>query len=421
MAEPIPKPLTVLMLLAAPFPILYIVNLSHSIQLDSLHYILAEIVVIALLYQYLGLPNVSVLLDQLLGGGHIHQTPVLTTTHVSASLAPLSVPAVVSKTALPVSTSPFTGGPSTGTGKPRQNQYPGVAEAMVKQFQTEADAVYPDAATNPWSLVASVANPLIQVYKKSNTDFCFKVVVEIEATPETIFDTLADIDHRREWDEMCENAGVVDNVDAHTKVQYMKTKGVFPAAPRDAVVLAYVGKLPDGRYINVTKSVEHDAVPPFDNTPANTIRMQVKIAGQIVAPAPDKPGFTWIVQIADGDLKGWLPKSVVSFVATKAVPAGFIALQNMMRNIPRKETSYTIEMADKGQLPKISFGPKNKIGKLYYHDDGDTATATATTVTATSNGTIANVQQTNGTANEHVPSSATVLYGRNTKVITRLQ
>ena len=70
MAEAMPKPLTVLILLALPVPLLYIINktLLQAFQLDALHYTLAQVIVLALLHQYLGLPNVSVLLDQLLFG-----------------------------------------------------------------------------------------------------------------------------------------------------------------------------------------------------------------------------------------------------------------------------------------------------------------------------------------------------------------
>ncbi|TPX31770.1 hypothetical protein SmJEL517_g04972 [Synchytrium microbalum] len=362
MAETIPRSVVILALLLCPIPILYVLNYTIllSFKLDNLHILLAEIIVAALFHKYIGLPDASDSLSKVLGGS---DAAAATTSNQVARIPTSSSPAPSS-------------GAASQSGAPRKNAYPGMSESMIKEFLELADTVHPKES-DPWALVASVANPWIEVYKKANTDFCFKVLVELETTPETIFDTLADIDHRRDWDEMCEDAGVVDNVDANTKVQYMKTKGVFPAASRDALVLAYVGKLKDGRYINVTKSVPHEGVPALTN---GTIRMEVKIAGQVVGPSPTRPGHCRITQVADGDLKGWLPKSVVSFVATKAVPGGFVTLNKMMKALQPKQTSTTLDMAAKGQVPKISFGPG--IGREYYYD-GDAGSNTGASAPAT--------------------------------------
>ncbi|KAJ3300405.1 hypothetical protein HK104_000919 [Borealophlyctis nickersoniae] len=219
-----------------------------------------------------------------------------------------------------------------------------LTSSMTSHFLSLADPV-PEGADDPWQLVATLPDPVVQVYKLRNTDFCFKVVADIHATPETAFDLLSDITRRGEWDDLCEEAGVVEVVDGATKYQFMKTKGIWPAAPRDSLVLSFVKRLPDGRYLNVTQSIVHDAYPPRDAD--GIVRMEAKIAGQVVGPTPDHaPGMCRVVQVADGDLKGWIPKSVIGFIATKAVPMSFKALDKLLAGMEQRTESKAIAEAE---------------------------------------------------------------------------
>jgi hypothetical protein len=77
---------------------------------------------------------------------------------------------------------------------------------------------------------------------------------------------------------------------------------------------AIVQTLPNGDYLNVTRSISHPAHP--ENT--GIVRMHCIIGGQVVSRIDDKR--CRIVQIVDGDLKGWIPGSVLSYIATKAIP-----------------------------------------------------------------------------------------------------
>lgn len=57
-----------------------------------------------------------------------------------------------------------------------------------------------------------------------------------------------------------------------------------------------------GRYLNVTQSIEHKDYPV--NDASSTVRMNAKIAGQIIGPSLDgDPNHCSIIQVADGDLK----------------------------------------------------------------------------------------------------------------------
>lgn len=87
---------------------------------------------------------------------------------------------------------------------------------MTKMFLEMAEMS--QDAENPWTLVASLTNPTVDVFKLQNTDFCIKVLADLNCTPETAFDMLSDITKRGEWDDLCEESGVIEIIDSATKV-----------------------------------------------------------------------------------------------------------------------------------------------------------------------------------------------------------
>ncbi|KAI8585752.1 hypothetical protein BDZ88DRAFT_335454 [Geranomyces variabilis] len=202
------------------------------------------------------------------------------------------------------------------------------------------------ATTTPqheWQLLASLPSPSLSVYKRTDTDFCIKVVADLHCTPETAFDMLADVTRRGDWDDLCEETGVVEVVDRASRVQFVKTKGVWPASPRDTLVLAYVEKLPDGRFLNVAQSVTHARFPPREAD--GIVRMEAKISGQLVGPKEGHPGMCTVIQINDADLKGWIPKSVIGFIATKSIPNSFKKLDQILATAESQTVSAMIARA----------------------------------------------------------------------------
>lgn len=112
----------------------------------------------------------------------------------------------------------------------------------------------------------------------------------------------------------------------------MRTKGIWPTSPRDALVMSFVEVLDDGRFMNVTKSI--DSHPDFVQRPGD-VRMLANVAGFIIGPHPSGDANRCVcVQIMDGDLGGWLPASVVSLVTTQAFPISMRRLNSMLKKIP---------------------------------------------------------------------------------------
>lgn len=124
----------------------------------------------------------------------------------------------------------------------------------------------------------------------------------------------------------------------------MRTKGIWPTASRDALIMSFTDALPDGRLINVTTSIP--AHPLYTPRPSD-VRMLAKIAGLVIGPHPSgDPRRCRCVQIVDGDLGGWLPASVVSMVTTQAFPISMRrANAALAKVVVHRTTSQLIEFA----------------------------------------------------------------------------
>ena len=126
----------------------------------------------------------------------------------------------------------------------------------------------------------------------------------------------------------------------------MRTKGIWPTAPRIALVMSFTTQLEDGRYMNVTKSV--DSHPDFEPVKGD-VRMIAKIAGLVCGKHPTNPKLTRCIQIVDGDLGGWLPASVVSMVTTQAFPVSMRRVNSQLKKIVGHRTVSNLIEASEGR------------------------------------------------------------------------
>ena len=238
-------------------------------------------------------------------------------------------------------------------------------EPLSKKLLGFADLDAEPASDQPdalWSNVISQtnANYTCHVQKRNGQEFFFRIVVDFESTPEETFDIIADISKRSEWDEVTESSGVIQQISNKTSIQFLRTRGIWPAAPRISLVLAFLSKLPDGRYINVTRSIESH--PDFVE-PEGDVRMIAHIAGLVVGPHPSgNPNLCRCVQVVDGDLGGWLPKSIVSMVTTQAFPISMRRVNKMLRKVETPRTvSKLISAAESTEAVKAEAAPSQVI------------------------------------------------------------
>ncbi|KAJ1979981.1 hypothetical protein H4R34_002627 [Dimargaris verticillata] len=216
-----------------------------------------------------------------------------------------------------------------------------------------------------WSLVFEQTSPtFLQVHQSKQQDFCFKMTAVIRNTAETAFDLLADAMRRPEWDDMCDSVRIIENLDGPgapltattdpantypttTRIQYVRTKPIWPTSARDVCLLSHNRRLPGDRYMSVTRSIQHPDCPEY--SAQGFVRMSAGVSGQIITPltlitSPSGPSCR-VVQIADGSPGGWLPQSVVKFVATKAMPQSFKKVIAQIEKLTPQEDSVLLPKA----------------------------------------------------------------------------
>lgn len=169
------------------------------------------------------------------------------------------------------------------------------------------EKVYEDHTPTPASKPGS---PWIEVFQYKARPMCYKIVARMNSSASVTFDAMCDLDRRSDWDPMCVEARVLEEVKAlpGTTVQYIRTKAVWPTASRDTVVLGTIKELEDGRLFMVNASVEHPSMP--ERVKEKIVRMETAVAGHIITP---EEGFLScrLVQVLDADLKGWIPDKVI--------------------------------------------------------------------------------------------------------------
>ncbi|KAK6094778.1 hypothetical protein MT418_005056 [Batrachochytrium dendrobatidis] len=285
----------------------------------------------------------------------------MASTEMSSTLAPAAAPAAASDPILKDSGGNNSSTASIQHASVKPDPYIGELDELANRFvglcNLEADPVGTGSSFK-WQPVVdqTKGNFAIQVHQRTGHSVFFRVVVDLESTPEEAFDLLADITIRPTWDDMCETADRIESVSGATNIQYIRSKGVWPTAPRDALVVAFVKRLDDGRYLNVTHSI--DSHPNYESI-SGDVRMMAHLAGVLVGPHPTKPNMTRCFQIVDGDLGGWLPQSVVGLVTTQAFPVSMRRVNTILKEVDTPRTvSKIIERAEliqkSGDIPADS-------------------------------------------------------------------
>ncbi|CAB4413670.1 unnamed protein product [Rhizophagus irregularis] len=335
---------SLIVVLGFPPLVLYQMNkhiLSRS--LDSLHFIFFQLVFFFAYHHLLGIPSLSTALINYLSGktlrhsnnNHNHNNNHNNTKRSINSSGKQVNNNEENKNASTnsrqiSSTQNFSLNPPIVASK---NKYSEITTRLLGTILEFVDTKDDDA---PWSLIYEDKDTDIKVYQNSKvSDCCFKIMGTMENTPQTTFDLLADVRRRSEWDPMTDEAGIIETIDESTRVQYIKMKAVFPTSARDVVTIGYSTQLEDGRLVMVNKSIEHKLCPEK----SGVIRIEAGCAGVVVTPIKDQPNKCFVVQIADANPKGWIPKSVITLVSTRELPASVKKLNKLLSKMPHQSVS----------------------------------------------------------------------------------
>ncbi|KAG0342368.1 START domain-containing protein 10 [Podila horticola] len=354
MVDTTQSPLAMLVLVT-PYTILYLVNqLFLQGMLDNVHYVFFELIFVLAFRKIFGLPDLS---EKLFPA----QVQVSTGSPPSQQSAKSIKPA---KTTLASETTAATPGSKKKVKKvirkpavKREVPYAREMAAMETKFFDYINN------TEIWEKVFEEEAPgLIQVYQYKERPMCYKVIAVMNNTPAVTFDLLSEISRRIEWDPLCVEAKTIADIAPGTKIQYVRTKGMWPTASRDTVVLGTVKDLGEGTYCNITTSVEHPGMP--ERVKEKFVRMETAIAGQIIGPEPGFPNKCRLVQVLDADLKGWIPEKVIQMVSTKAVPEGMRNVNKLIPTIEPYTASKIIEqvaLAHKNaEAARMTVGEENE-------------------------------------------------------------
>ncbi|KAF9977717.1 START domain-containing protein 10 [Actinomortierella ambigua] len=338
MVDATQSPLAMLVLVT-PYTILYLINqLFLQGVLDNVHYVFFELIFVVAFRNLFGLPDIG----ERLFPSKAKAAPIPVANKVEPVKTNIAVSSSNGATAASSEMSTTTDAKKIAkktkkVRKPvkRDAPYAKEIEAMEKKFMDYVDN------NNIWEKVFEESSPTpITVYQYKERPMCYKVVAILDNKPSVAFDLLSEIERRPEWDPLCVEAKTLVDISPGTKIQYLRTKGLWPTASRDTVVLATVKEIGDnGTYCNITTSIEHPSMP--ERTKEKIVRMETTIAGQIIGPIQDQPTKCRLIQVLDADLKGSIPQRLIQLVSTKAVPEG-------IRNV-------------NAQLPTLKSYPKSKI------------------------------------------------------------
>ncbi|KAI1321624.1 hypothetical protein EDD11_003104 [Mortierella claussenii] len=338
MVDTTQSPLAMLVLVT-PYTILYLVNqlFLHGV-LDRMHYIFFELIFVLAFRKVFGMPDLSEKLfpAQIPVQSTATIRPVKTTLVNNTSSSSSNNKSASAK----MKTAKLSSGALISVVKKQQQKkaHPYAQElvAMEKKFMNYVEN------TEIWEKVFEETSPsLIEVYQYKARPMCYKIIAVMDNTAAVAFDLLSEVSRRVDWDPLCVEAKTVTSISPGVKIQYVRTKGVWPTASRDTLVLGTVKQLGEGIFCNVTSSVEHPLMP--ERTKEKFVRMETAVAGQIVGPEPGQPNKCRLVQVLDADLKGWIPEKVIQLVSTKAVPEGMRNLNKLLPSLKPYTESKTLE------------------------------------------------------------------------------
>ncbi|KAF9582120.1 Collagen type IV alpha-3-binding protein [Lunasporangiospora selenospora] len=323
------------MVLVTPYTLLYLVNrLLLEGVLDRIHYVFFELIFVIAFRRVFGIPDLAERLfparepAQAIEANPAAKTPT-TTTSSSVDVAGANKEATTTKKKS-----------KKTSRKPKVVKEHIYAREMAAMEKTFFDYVNDNAI---WELVheEQSSSLTIQVHQYKARPMCYKIISVMKGTPATTFDLLCDVAKRTEWDPLCVEAKSLASISPGVKVHYVRTKGMWPTASRDTVVLGFVKDLGEGRLCNITSSIEHPSMPV--RAKESIVRMDTAVAGQIVEPIPGDSNSCRLIQILDTDLKGWIPDKLIQMVSTKAVPEGIRKINKMLPKITPYSDSKVME------------------------------------------------------------------------------
>jgi len=169
-----------------------------------------------------------------------------------------------------------------------------------------------DEGDGKWESVVSEGR--VRVWKRAaGRHACVLAKGELDASPDAVYDLLAEARRAGEYNEFCVECVDVARLDKHTKVSWSATKPFGPFKPRDFVTLCHFCKFPGGARCVVNRATTFAGRPPT----TKYRRGEVVLAATVIeAAAGGKTRLTLLTQV---NPRGAIDSSVGAKIANALV------------------------------------------------------------------------------------------------------
>lgn len=154
-----------------------------------------------------------------------------------------------------------------------------------------------------------------------------KATLSIPGTIEEVSLVLEDIRRRREWVGTRTESTLLDRASPYEQTEYLRVHLPWPVQDRSAVIHARIMVSDDRR--QATIACESIDTPLADSLPA-LVRAHVH---RSTFRMTQEPGHVDVVALVFVDPRGWIPKWVVNYFATRVAHSTFVGLR---RQVGRK-------------------------------------------------------------------------------------
>lgn len=188
-----------------------------------------------------------------------------------------------------------------------------------------------------WELIDSQVEDNVKIWRgevQNNSWSPFKASRRISADKVTIQKVLTDPKLLLQLDDMTDSVRILKSLDDEGKLslRYIVSKGIFPVAARDFVIVTYATSLSDGTLVIASRSIAlAEGTPVTDGA----VRGVNEVSGYIIQEMEDANGKPCceVTLLAHADLQGYIPATVVNMLGTSATVKILANLQTIVEKM----------------------------------------------------------------------------------------
>ncbi|KAJ9074586.1 hypothetical protein DSO57_1004726 [Entomophthora muscae] len=214
-------------------------------------------------------------------------------------------------------------------------------EVLFEEFEAIANSNVENSSIC-WELMVDISNPIpLTVYRDRHAEHRYRLECVFDNTPAAVFDLMSELFDSKDSSTSAKKylrvLEKLEVLDKNTDIIYFCTTSFWPTSARDACLLQSSKNLEDGSIMTVLQSVNHPL--KGKDVIKDAVRMDLHLMGRWLRPIAGCPKKCTMVTYLHGDPQGWIPKSLITFMASNFVPRLFDQINNKIALLPFKERS----------------------------------------------------------------------------------